>query len=72
MVNQSTPFVANNKIEFEEKVEDGDYAYTQASLENLTVECMTFICLCLQYDEHTRGTIEALLKHRYIILACEE
>ena len=58
-----------SKPEFEGNIDKGDYTFNENGLEKATVECVSFICQCLQYDEHWRAGVDQLLKHDFFMVS---
>jgi len=59
-----TPFHAKNKQELEIKLDKA--IYTIKDSKELTLECVSFLSQCLQYDENDRRSHLDLIKHPYV------
>lgn len=59
LMTGKTPFYSSNKTQFEDKIQEGNYNFnlSEQVKESLTIEGLSFLNKCLQYDENKRAEI---------------
>ena len=72
LLKGKTPFHAQNRNEFEQKVKDSNYGFTEKVKEKLTLETILFLSHCLQHDENNRKDVIDLVEHPYIVKTYDE
>lgn len=72
MLNGQTPFRSSDKKQFTNLINEGDYTFNNRVKKTMTVECVSFINRCLQFDEEKRANIQELVNHPYITRTLKE
>ena len=65
-MNGKTPFHSKDRDEFEQKVDASNYQLKTDIQENVSLETILFMNMCLRHDEQERETVTQLIKHPYL------
>ena len=67
LLNGLTPFHAQNRKEFEGKVDASMFQFHEEVKEKITLECLLFLTQCLRHREEERKDSSELINHPYIV-----
>jgi len=72
LLTSVSPFHAKTKLELEKKINKGNYTIKDSPKKILTIECLSFLVNCLQFNEADRKSHMELVKHPYIMVSYDD